>query len=111
MLQADKPDTYVLATNRTETVRDFVTLAFKAVDIELRWEGQGEQEQGVDADTGKVLVKVNPKFYRPAEVELLIGDPQKAKDDLGWEPKTSLEDLCKMMVEADLRRNKQGFSF
>lgn len=111
MLQADKPDTYVLATNRTETVRDFVTLAFKAVDIELRWEGQGEQEQGVDAETGKVLVKVNPKFYRPAEVELLIGDPQKAKDDLGWEPKTSLEDLCKMMVEADLRRNKQGFSF
>jgi len=81
------------------------------VDIELRWEGQGEQEQGVDAETGKVLVKVNPKFYRPAEVELLIGDPQKAKDDLGWEPKTSLEDLCKMMVEADLRRNKQGFSF
>jgi GDPmannose 4,6-dehydratase len=111
MLQADKPDTYVLATNRTETVRDFVTLAFKAVDIELRWEGQGEQEKGVDAETGKVLVKVNPKFYRPAEVELLIGDPQKAKDDLGWEPKTSLEDLCKMMVEADLRRNKQGFSF
>lgn len=111
MLQADKPDTYVLATNRTETVRDFVTLAFKAVDIELRWEGQGEQEQAVDAETGKVLVKVNPKFYRPAEVELLIGDPQKAKDDLGWEPKTSLEELCKMMVEADLRRNKQGFSF
>lgn len=111
MLQADKPDTYVLATNRTETVRDFVTLAFKAVGIELRWEGQGEQEQGVDAETGKVLVKVNPKFYRPAEVELLIGNPQKAKDDLGWEPKTSLEDLCKMMVEADLRRNEQGFSF
>src|SRR5690554_5188017 len=81
MLQADKPDTYVLATNRTETVRDFVTLAFKAVDIELRWEGQGEQEQGLDAETGKVLVRVNPKFYRPAEVELLIGNPQKAKED------------------------------
>ncbi|MCE8014243.1 GDP-mannose 4,6-dehydratase [Halomonas daqingensis] len=111
MLQADKPDTYVLATNRTETVRDFVTLAFKAVDIELRWEGQGEQEQGLDAKSGKVLVKVNPKFYRPAEVELLIGDPQKARDELGWEPKTSLEELCRMMVEADLRRNEQGFSF
>ena len=111
MLQADKPDTYALATNRTETVRDFVTLAFKAVDIELRWEGQGEQEQGVDAETGKALVRVNPKFYRPAEVELLIGDPQKSKDELGWEPKTSLEDLCRMMVEADLRRNEQGFSF
>ncbi|MBA2778995.1 GDP-mannose 4,6-dehydratase [Billgrantia kenyensis] len=111
MLQADKPDTYVLATNRTETVRDFVTLAFKAVDIELRWEGQGEQEQGLDAKSGKVLVKVNPKFYRPAEVELLIGDPRKARDELGWEPKTSLEELCRMMVEADLRRNEQGFSF
>ncbi|QTP55247.1 GDP-mannose 4,6-dehydratase [Billgrantia sulfidoxydans] len=111
MLQADKPDTYVLATNRTETVRDFVTLAFKAVDIQLRWEGQGEQEQGLDAKSGKVLVKVNPKFYRPAEVELLIGDPQKARDELGWEPKTSLEELCRMMVEADLRRNEQGFSF
>ncbi|MDI5985657.1 GDP-mannose 4,6-dehydratase [Halomonas sp. M4R5S39] len=111
MLQADKPDTYVLATNRTETVRDFVTLAFKAVDIELRWEGEGEQEQGLDASTGRVLVKVNPRFYRPAEVELLIGDPQKARDELGWEPKTSLEELCRMMVEADLRRNEQGFSF
>lgn len=111
MLQADKPDTYVLATNRTETVRDFVTLAFKAVDIEIRWEGQGEQEQGVNAETGEVLVRVNPKFYRPAEVELLIGNPQKAKDELGWEPGTSLESLCRMMVEADLRRNEQGFSF
>lgn len=111
MLQTDKPDTYVLATNRTETVRDFVTLAFKAVDIEIRWEGQGEQEEGVNAETGEVLVRVNPKFYRPAEVELLIGNPQKAKDELGWEPGTSLESLCRMMVEADLRRNEQGFSF
>lgn len=111
MLQTEKPDTYVLATKRNETVRDFVTLAFKAVDIELRWEGQGEQEQGLDASTGRVLVRVNPKFYRPAEVELLIGDPKKAKDELGWGPKSSLEDLCRMMVEADLRRNEQGFSF
>ena len=111
MLQADKPDTYVLATNRTETVRDFVTLAFKAVDITLRWEGKEEDEVAVDTATGNVVVRVNPKFYRPAEVELLIGDPKKARDELGWEPKTSLEDLCKMMVEADLRRNEQGFSF
>jgi GDPmannose 4,6-dehydratase len=111
MLQADKPDTYVLATNRTETVRDFVTLAFKAVGITLRWEGKAEDEVGVDTATGNVVVRVNPKFYRPAEVELLIGDPKKARDELGWEPKTSLEDLCKMMVEADLRRNEQGFSF
>lgn len=111
MLQVDKPDTYVLATNRTETVRDFVTLAFKAVDISVRWEGSAEDEIGIDTATGNVVVRVNPKFYRPAEVELLIGNPQKAKKDLGWEPTTSLEDLCKMMVEADLRRNQQGFSF
>ncbi|KJH81504.1 GDP-mannose 4,6-dehydratase [Pseudomonas sp. KSR10] len=111
MLQADEPDVFVLATNRTETVRDFVTLAFKAVDTELRWEGSGEQEQAIDTATGKVVMRVNPKFYRPAEVDLLIGDPQKAKDVLGWEPKTSLEQLCRMMVDADLRRNQQGFSF
>ena len=111
MLQADEPGVFVLATNRTETVRDFVTLAFKAVDVELQWEGSGEQEQATDAATGKVVVRVNPKFYRPAEVALLIGDPQKAKDVLGWEPKTTLEQLCRMMVDADMRRNQQGFSF
>ncbi len=111
MLQADEPDVFVLATNRTETVRDFVTLAFKAVDVELQWSGSGEQEQAVDAATGKVVMRVNPKFYRPAEVDLLIGDPQKAKDVLGWEPKTTLEQLCRMMVDADMRRNQQGFSF
>ncbi len=111
MLQADEPDTFVLATNRTETVRDFVSMAFKAIDVNLEWKGQGDQEQGFDASTGKLLVKVNPKFYRPAEVELLIGNPAKAKEKLGWEPKTSLEELCRMMVEADLRRNETGFSF
>ncbi|AHL75917.1 GDP-D-mannose dehydratase [Stutzerimonas stutzeri] len=111
MLQAEEPDVFVLATNRTETVRDFVTLAFKAVDTELQWEGSGEQEQAIDTATGKVVMRVNPKFYRPAEVDLLIGDPQKAKDVLGWVPKTSLEQLCRMMVDADLRRNQQGFSF
>lgn len=111
MLQADEPDTFVLATNRTETVRDFVSLACKAVDIDLEWKGEAEQEQGIDTATGKAIVSINPKFYRPAEVELLIGDPAKAKEKLGWEPKTSLEELCRMMVEADLRRNQQGFSF
>lgn len=111
MLQAEKPDSYVLATNRTETVRDFVTMAFKAADIQLEWSGKEEQETAVDVATGQVVVKVNPKFYRPAEVELLIGNPEKAKADLGWEPKTTLEELCAMMVEADLRRNKVGFSF
>ncbi len=111
MLQADEPDTFVLATNRTETVRDFVTMAFKAADITLDWKGKDEQEQGFDAKTGKALVRINPKFYRPAEVELLIGNPEKAKAKLGWEPKTTLEELCRMMVVADLARNERGFSF
>lgn len=111
ILQADKPDSYVLATNRTETVRDFVTMAAKAAGFNLRWEGKNENEVGIDADTGKKLVAINPKFYRPAEVELLIGNPEKAKKELGWEPKTTLEELCRMMVETDIRRNQAGFSF
>ena len=111
MLQADQPDTYVLATNRTETVRDFVTMAAKAAGFTLRWEGKEENEAGIDVATGKTLVRVNPKFYRPAEVELLIGNPEKAQRELGWAPKTTLEQLCQMMVEADLRRNQAGFSF
>jgi GDPmannose 4,6-dehydratase len=111
MLQADKPDTYVLATNRTETVRDFVSMAAKAAGFDLAFEGQAESEVGIDRATGKTLVRVNPKFYRPAEVELLIGNPAKAKKELGWEPKTTLEQLCQMMVEADIRRNQAGFSF
>ncbi|MBY4889234.1 GDP-mannose 4,6-dehydratase [Pantoea sp. DY-15] len=111
MLQAEHPDTFVLATNRTETVRDFVSMAFKAANIELRFEGKDEEEVAVDVATGKIVVKVNPKFYRPAEVELLIGDPERAKNVLGWEPKTTLEELCAMMVAEDMRRNEQGFSF
>ena len=111
MLQADEPDAFVLATNRTGTVRDFVAMAFKAAGFTVRFEDEAEQEVGIDVATGKVLVKVNPKFYRPAEVELLIGNPAKAKEVLGWEPKTTLEELCQMMVNEDLRRNQQGFSF
>lgn len=111
MLQADQPDTFVLATNRTETVRDFVTMAFKAVDITIDWKGEGEAERGICLETGRAMVVINTKFYRPAEVELLIGDPAKAKAVLGWEPHTNLEELCRMMVEADLLRNKRGQSF
>ncbi|MBU9364706.1 GDP-mannose 4,6-dehydratase [Burkholderia multivorans] len=111
MLQADEPDTYVLATNRTETVRDFVRMAFKAAGIELEFKGSDVNETAVDVATGKTVVRVNPKFHRPAEVDLLIGNPEKAKQKLGWEPKTTLEELCTMMVEADLRRNERGFSF
>ena len=111
ILQAQKPDTYVLATNRTETVRDYVTMAAKAAGFELAWQGVAENEIGIDTKTNKTLVRVNPKFYRSAEVELLIGNPEKAKLELGWEPKTTLEQLCQMMVEADIRRNEAGFSF
>ena len=111
MLQADEPDTYVLATNRTETVRDFVQMAFNAVDMHVDWKGSGIDETGVCARSGKVLVRVNQKFYRPAEVELLIGDPAKARAKLGWEATTPVETLCRMMVDADLRRNANGFSF
>ncbi|AJX15763.1 GDP-mannose 4,6-dehydratase [Burkholderia ubonensis] len=111
MLQADEPDTYVLATNRTETVRDFVRMAFKAAGVDLEFKGSNEQEIAVDVATGKTVVRVNPKFHRPAEVDLLIGNPEKAKQKLGWEPETTLEQLCAMMVEADLRRNERGFSF
>jgi len=111
MLQVEEADSYVLATNRTETVREFVDMAFKAAGYELRFEGSEENEVAIDTKTGKTLVRVNQKFYRPAEVELLIGDPSRAKEKLGWEPTTTLEQLCTMMVEADLRRNTEGHSF
>jgi GDPmannose 4,6-dehydratase len=111
MVQAKNPDTYVLATNRTETVRDFVTMAAKAVGFDLAWKGTGENEVGIDRKSGKTLVRLNPKFCRPAEVDLLIGNPERAKRELGWEPKTRLEELCQMMVEADIRRNERGVSF
>lgn len=111
MLQTNRPDTYVLATNRTETVRDFVTMAAKAAGFELAWQGQGEAEIAKDLASGRTLVRVNPKYYRPAEVELLIGNPDKARKDLSWEAKTTLEELCQMMVESDIRRNELGATF
>jgi GDPmannose 4,6-dehydratase len=111
MLQADTPDTYVLATNRTVTVRDFVRMAFKGAGITVDFKGDAEAETAIDVASGKTVMRINPKFYRPAEVELLIGDPAYAKAKLGWEPQTTLEQLCQMMVEADLRRNQAGFSF
>jgi GDPmannose 4,6-dehydratase len=111
MLQADAPDTYVLATSRTESVRDFVRLAFKSVGIDVEFRGEGEGETAIDTATGKTVVRVNPRFFRPAEIDLLIGNPLKAKQKLGWEAKTTLEQLCKMMVDIDLNRNIRGFSF
>lgn len=103
MLQQDKPDDYVVATGETHSVREFAELAFKHVGIELEWEGEGINEKGIDKKTGKVLVEVDPRYFRPAEVDLLIGDPSKAKKELGWAPKVTFEELVQIMVEADLK--------
>jgi GDPmannose 4,6-dehydratase len=111
MLQAEVPDTFVLATCRTETVRSFVQLAFKAAGFEVDFVGKDVDERAVDTRTGRTLMRINPRFYRPAEVELLIGDASKAADALGWKPETSLETLCQLMVDADLARNETGISF
>lgn len=110
MLQADQPDTFVLATNRTETVRDFVRMAFIGAGIVVEFKGSAENETAIDIATGNTVMRINPKFYRPAEVELLIGDPAHAKAKLGWQPKATLEELCQMMVKADLERNERSFS-
>lgn len=111
MLQADKPDTYVLATNVTTTVRDFVKMAFASVGITVEFKGKGVDEIGIDVASGKEVVRVNPKYYRPAEVDLLIGDPTKAKHELGWEPRVQLNELCQMMVQADLQRTGSDYIF
>ncbi len=103
MLQKDKPGDYVLATNETHTVREFLTLAFKAAGIELRFEGTGVDEKAYDVKTGKLMADVNPKFFRPAEVDLLWGDCTKAENELGWKRDVSFEGLVKMMVESDLK--------
>lgn len=111
MLQHDEPDTFVLATNRTETVRDFVSMAFKAAGILVEFSGSGAEEMAVDSSNGKKVLRINSAFHRPAEVDLLIGDSAKAKLKLGWEAKTTLEELCAMMVKADIVRNERGASF
>jgi GDPmannose 4,6-dehydratase len=103
MLQQDKADDYVLATGVKITVRKFVELAFSEVGIQIKWEGKGENEKGINTKTGKVVVEVDPKYFRPTEVDLLIGDPSKAKKELGWEPKHTLEQLVKEMVAADVK--------
>ena len=110
MLQAKAPDTFVLATGVTTTVRDFVKLSFEALDIGIKFEGEGINEVGLN-DKGDVIVKINPAFFRPAEVDLLIGDASKAKQKLGWSAKTDLKGLCDMMIKADLRRIEAGFEF
>ncbi len=110
MLQAPQPDVYVLATGRNATVREFVALACKAAGIEITWEGSAENERGVDSKSGKIVVRVNPRYYRPAEVDNLIGNAEKAKRHLGWQATTTLEELCQMMVSADIERVTSGSS-
>ncbi|KXB84876.1 hypothetical protein HMPREF3034_00479 [Prevotella sp. DNF00663] len=104
MLQQSQPDDFVIATGEYHTVREFVTISFRHVGIELEWQGEGIDEKGIDKATGKVLVEVDPKYFRPAEVEELLGDPTKAKTVLGWNPaKTSFEELIRIMIEHDKR--------
>lgn len=104
MLQQPKPDDYVLATGETHTVREFVEAAFKVAGSDILWKGEGVDTKGVDGKTGKMLVEISPDFYRPTEVDILIGDPQKAKKKLGWAPRIKFHDLVAMMVEADIKR-------
>ena len=103
IMQQEEPEDYVIATGEYHTVREFTTLAFKRAGIELKWEGEGLDEKGIDIATGRILVEVDPKFFRPAEVEQLLGDPTKAKEKLGWNPrKTSFQELINIMVDSDL---------
>lgn len=107
MLQQETPDDYVLATGENHTVRELAELAFKHLDISIKWQGKDENEIGIDSKTGKVLVKVDPVYYRPVEVDLLIGDASKAKEKLGWEPKVKFDELVKIMVDSDLEKIKK----
>ena len=104
MLQTDKPSTYVLSSGRTEKIRDFIEMACNELDINIVWQGTGVDEIAIDGKTGASIVKINPQFYRPAEVALLLGNSEKAKSELGWQAKTTLEELCTMMIKADLHR-------
>jgi GDPmannose 4,6-dehydratase len=108
MLQNDKPEDFVLATGEAHSVREFIEEAFRVAGFEIYWEGKGLEEKGRDAKTGKVLVEVSSEFYRPAEVDVLVGDYSKAKRILGWEPKTTFKELVRIMVEEDMRRVRDG---
>ena len=108
MLQAKEADTFVFATNKTNSVRSFVEWAFQAVDIDIKWRGKDSDETGICRDTGRILVEVSPEFYRPAEVDRLIGDPSKAERVIGWRPTTPVRELCARMVSADLERHHRN---
>jgi GDPmannose 4,6-dehydratase len=108
MLQQDEPEDFVAATGKTYTVRHFVDLAFKEVDMDVEWKGEGVNEKGYDSKTGNLLVEVDPHYFRPTDVDLLVGDATKAREKLGWEPKTTLEELVKKMVQYDLKYDTYG---
>jgi len=107
ILQQDRPDDYVIATGETHSVREFVELAFGEVGMEIEWRGEGVDEKGIDKATGRILVEIDPRYFRPTEVDLLLGDPAKAKQQLGWEPKITFKELVRMMVESDLEEAKR----
>jgi len=108
MLQQEKPDDYVVATGETHSVREFLEKSFKVVDIDVKWEGKGVDEKGLNAKTGKVLVEVDPQYFRPTEVELLLGNPAKAKRVLNWKPRVTFEELVVEMTKADVELAKKG---
>jgi GDPmannose 4,6-dehydratase len=107
ILQADKPDDYVLATNETHSIREFVEETFKALGEEIIWKGSGIDEQGLLKSSGKVVVSIDPRYFRPTEVDILIGNPAKAKEKLGWEPKITFSELVKIMVNSDFEKAKK----
>ncbi|MDB5204375.1 MAG: gmd [Candidatus Taylorbacteria bacterium] len=107
MLQAEMPDDFLLATNETHSVREFVNIAAKHLDMNIEWQGQGVEEKAIDTKTQKTILEIDPAYFRPAEVDLLIGDPAKAKEKLGWEPKTKFEDLVKIMIDSDMKLAEQ----
>ena len=107
MLQQETPEDYVLATGETTSVRDFITMAFNEVGIKMKWEGTGVDEKGINAETGDILIEIDPNYFRPTEVDLLIGDASKAFNNLGWKPKHNLQDLVKDMVQSDMNLFKR----
>jgi len=110
MLQQDEPDDYLLATGENHSVREFTELAFKEIGIDIAWEGENEHEIGSDSNSGKILVEIDPNYFRPTEVDILLGNPIKAKQNLGWKPKTTFHDLVRIMVQADVEKvRKRGF--
>ena len=110
MLQQDEPDDYVIATGETHSIKEFVDIAFDLAEIPLEWKGEGENEIGINKKNGQVVVQIDPKYYRPAEVDLLLGDASKAKKQLGWEPKVKFNELVKIMYESDYNKALNGLS-